>query len=104
MLDNIAGRLRQKLTPDLAMRSRMREEVIWVCCRCFPHVGRFCFSSAVLRHEHHKHIKHLEVKKAAAAHREQLEEFLQKVPLLQTMEVGCPMHWSLKKESLDLLF
>ncbi|CAK9009088.1 cAMP-dependent protein kinase regulatory subunit (PKA regulatory subunit) [Durusdinium trenchii] len=27
------------------------------------------------------------VKKAAAAHREQLEEFLQKVPLLQTMEV-----------------
>lgn len=28
-----------------------------------------------------------EVKKAAVTHREQLEEFLQKVPLLQTMEV-----------------
>ena len=28
------------------------------------------------------------MKKAAAVHREQLEEFLQKVPLLQTMEAG----------------
>jgi hypothetical protein len=27
-----------------------------------------------------------QVKKAAVAHREQLEEFLQRVPLLQTME------------------